>query len=88
MSKISFLLLGFACVLLLPLTSSATKDEFLPVDHTAFDTIRGKKLKLISYGVILCLLLAYAIFTLFRQRAVNRAILRLEKQINQDVRAR
>lgn len=82
MTKIFTALLGFAYVLLLPLTSSATQDEFLPVDPAAFDTISGKKLMLISYGVILGLLLAYAIFTLFRQRAVNRAIVRLEKQIN------
>ncbi len=82
MTKISNALIGFACIVLLPLTAGAAQDEFLPVDPAAFDTISGKKLMLISYGVILGLLLAYAIFTLLRQRAVNRAILRLENQIN------
>ena len=82
MTKISNALIGFACIVLLPLTARAAQDEFLPVDPAAFDTISGKKLMLISYGVILGLLLAYTIFTLLRQRAVNRAILFLENQIN------
>ncbi len=82
MTRISNALLGFACILLLPLTSLAAQDEFLPVDPATFDTVSGKKLMLISYGVILGLLLAYTIFTLLRQRAVNRGILRLKSQIN------
>ena len=82
MTKIFNSLIGFAYIVLLPLTAGAAQDEFLPVDSTTFDTVSGKKLMLISYGVILGILLAYTIFTLIRQRAVNRAILRLESQIN------
>ena len=82
MNKISNAVLGFAYILLSPLTALAAQDEFLPVDPAAFDTVSGKKLMLISYGVILGLLLAYTIFTLLRQRVVNRAILRLESHIN------
>jgi hypothetical protein len=82
MTKISNALVRFVFIIIfLHLTAGAAQSEFIPVDPAAFDTISGKKLMIISYGVILGLLLAYTIFTLMRQRAVNRAILRLENQI-------
>ena len=83
MTKISNALIRFVFIIIfLPLTAGAAQSEFIPVDPADFDTISGKKLMIISYGVILGLLLAYTIFMLMRQRAVNRAILRLENQIN------
>jgi hypothetical protein len=61
---------------------SAWADDFEPVDPAALDSVSGTRLVAVAYGVILGLVLVYALVLMLRDRAVRRAAERLQHRLD------
>jgi len=63
------------------MSESSPSTEFVSIDPSARETISGKSLMLGAYGVIIGLLLLYAVLLALRSSATKRAIRRLEHRL-------
>lgn len=79
MNRISWLIWGLAA-LLIP-ASGMADDEFVAVDPATLESVSGKKLMMICYGIICGMLMLYSLVLLLRERACNRRIEDLRNRI-------
>ena len=67
--------------LLLVSAVSRAEDEFVTVDPATLESVSGKTLMMICYGIIGGMILLYSIFLFMRERSNNRRIDDLKKRI-------
>lgn len=69
-----------AALLLVSVVSRA-EDEFVTVDPATLESVSGKTLMMICYGIIGGMILLYSIFLFMRERSSNRRIEDLKKRV-------
>lgn len=66
------------------ITSSvaAAKDQYVSVDPSTLETVSGRTLMLVSYGIILGVMTGYGIFLYVRNKKTLAKIQKLQQRLN------